>query len=303
MAPGASTTKPKTKVIYVMGAGHSGSTILGVALGNCSDFFFAGEVEEWLVKSGRPPWADAEQAAFWQTVAAETDGADLFGSKAVPAIERSSALLRVDRWPTRRRLLGRYRRISEELLCAISRTAGASNVIDTSHFPLRARELKKLDAIDLYLVFLVRDPHGVIDSNLRQFKAHEVAERRLRTLMLNVNLWFTLLMSVVVFYGQRRDRRLFLRHETFVEDPESVLRQILELVGSQAAIPDLEELQVGAPLEGNRLIRRGVISLKRQPQRAERASLLTSVMQLPWRAILARLRPVATVPAAPEQAG
>ncbi|HTA34960.1 MAG TPA: sulfotransferase [Solirubrobacteraceae bacterium] len=303
MAPGASTTKPKTKVIYVMGAGHSGSTILGVALGNCSDFFFAGEVEEWLVKSGRPPWADAEQAAFWQTVAAETDGADLFGSKAVPAIERSSALLRVDRWPTRRRLLGRYRRISEELLCAISRTAGASNVIDTSHFPLRARELKKLDAIDLYLVFLVRDPHGVIDSNLRQFKAHEVAERRLRTLMLNVNLWFTLLMSVVVFYGQRRDRRLFLRHETFVEDPESVLRQILELVGSQAAMPDLEELQVGAPLEGNRLIRRGVISLKRQPQRAERASLLTSVMQLPWRAILARLRPVATVPAAPEQAG
>lgn len=293
----------RTNVIYVMGAGHSGSTILGVALGNCSDFFFAGEVEEWLVKSGRPPWADAEQAAFWQTVATEIDGADLFGSKAVPAIERSSALLRVDRWPTRRRLLGRYRRVSEELLCAISRTAGARNVIDTSHFPLRARELKKLDAIDLYLVFLVRDPHGVIDSNLRQFKAHEVAERRLRTLVLNVNLWFTLLMSVVVFYGQRRDRRLFLRHETFVEDPESVLRQILELVGSQAATPDLAELRVGAPLEGNRLIRRGVISLKRQPQRAERASLLTSVMQMPWRAILARLRPVASAPAAPEEGG
>jgi hypothetical protein len=303
MAREASTTNSRTNVIYVMGAGHSGSTILGVALGNCSDFFFAGEVEEWLVKSGRPPWADAEQAAFWQRVAAETDGADLFGSKAVPAIERSSALLRVDRWPTRRRLLGRYRRVSEELLCAISRTAGASNVIDTSHFPLRARELKKLDAIDLYLVFLVRDPHGVVDSNLRQFKAHEVAERRLRTLVLNVNLWFTLLMSVVVFCGQPRDRRLFLRHETFVEDPESVLRQILELVGSQAATPDLEELRVGAPLEGNRLIRRGVISLKRQPQRAERASLLTSVMQLPWRAILARLRPVASAPAAPEQVG
>lgn len=303
MARGASTTNSRTNVIYVMGAGHSGSTILGVALGNCSDFFFAGEVEEWLVKSGTPPWADAEQAAFWQTVAAETDGSDLFGSKAVPAIERSSALLRVDRWPTRRRLLGRYRRVSEELLCAISRTAGARNVIDTSHFPLRARELKKLDAIDLYLVFLVRDPHGVIDSNLRQFKVHEVAERRLRTLVLNVNLWFTLLMSVVVFYGQRRDRRLFLRHETFVEDPESVLRQILELVGSQAATPDLAELRVGAPLEGNRLIRRGVISLKRQPQRAERASLLTSVMQLPWRAILARLRPVANAPAAPEQVG
>jgi hypothetical protein len=301
MERGARTTDSRTKVLYVMGAGHSGSTILGVTLGNCADFFYAGEVEEWLVKSGVPPWADEERRAFWQSVSAGVDGADLFGNEAVRSIERSSALVRVDRWPTRHRLLRRYRRICEELLGAISRTAGAEQVVDTSHFPLRARELKKLSGIDLYLIFLVRDPHGVVDSSLRQLKPHEVAERRLRTILLNLNLWFTLLVSLVVFLGQRRDRRLFLRHEAFVQDPDGVLRQILDLVGSQASTPDLQQLRVGAPLEGNRLIRTDVISLRRRPQQAEGSSLLTTLLQLPWEPVLDRLRPAATARATVDQ--
>jgi len=60
---------------------------------------------------------------------------------------------------------------------------------------------------------------------------------------------------------------------------------------------------VGTPLEGNRLIRKDVISLKRQVQRAEASSLLTSVMQLPWKPVLGRLRPAATVQSKREQAG
>src|ERR1700722_15600288 len=107
MERAAATADSRTKVLYVMGAGHSGSTILGVTLGNCADFFYAGEVEEWRVKSGVPPWADEQRRAFWKSVSAETDGAELFGNEAVRCIERSSALVRVDRWRTRGRLLGR----------------------------------------------------------------------------------------------------------------------------------------------------------------------------------------------------
>jgi hypothetical protein len=295
MERAATTQDARTKLVYVMGAGHSGSTILGVALGNCADFFYAGEVEEWMVNAGKPPWMSGERHAFWEQVTAQTDGADLFGSEALYSIERSSALLRVDRWSMRRRLLSSYRRVCQELLRAIARTAGTSHVVDTSHFPLRARELKRLRDVDLFLLFLVRDPHGVVDSNLRQFRPHEIAERRWRTIIMNVNLWLTLLVSVAVFLGHRRDRRLFVRHEDFVSDPEGVLRQILDVVGSDAQVPDLSDLRVGAPLEGNRLIRTKRISLERRPQHPTRGSLLTTVMQLPWRPVLDSLRPVATV--------
>jgi Sulfotransferase family len=290
----ASTDTARPKVLYVMGAGHSGSTILGVTIGNCPGCFYAGEIDEWLVKAGTPAWADRERAGFWHTVTAEVDGADLFGGEASRCIERSSAVLRVDRWRTRRRLLARYRRVAEDLLRAISRTAGAGLVVDTSHFPLRARELKKLNGVDLYLVFLVRDPQEVVASNLRELSPHEVAERRLRTIAMNANLWLTVLVSVVVFLRQRRDRRLFLRHEAFVRDPEGVLRQILELVGSEAPTPDLQALRVGQPLEGNRLIRTDTIALERRTRRAKRSSLLTSLLQLPWNPVLSLLRPAAT---------
>jgi hypothetical protein len=290
MAPEPVPERPK--VVYVMGAGHSGSTILGVTLGNCEDFLYAGEVEEWLVKSGKPPWADRERAEFWREVGDQVDGSDLFGADANRYVERSSAVLRVDCWPRRRRILGRYRRVAEELLRAISRTAGVKHVVDTSHFPLRARELKQLDGIELYLLFLVRDPQAVVASNLRELSPHEVAERRLRVLLMNANLWFTQLVSIFVFLGHSRKRRLFLRHEEFLADPEGVLAQILHWVGSPAAIPDLTSLQIGAPLEGNRLIRSSVIALQRSTKSAPQSSLLTTLVQLPYAPLLRCLRPV-----------
>jgi hypothetical protein len=298
MAGDASRERPK--IVYVMGAGHSGSTVLGVTLGNCADFFYAGEVEEWLAKAGKPAWGETERMRFWGDVGARVDGSDLFGGEANRCVERSSALLRIDRWAARRRMLARYLRVAGDLLDAISQTASASYIIDTSHFPLRARELKKLDSIDLYLIFLVRDAHGVVRSNLLEISPHEVAERRLRTLVMNANLWLTQLISVCVFLRQPRERRLFLRHEAFLADPEGVLRQILTLVGSDAEIPDLSALRVGMPIEGNRLLRSQVIALRRASEPAERShqlpqpeSLLTKLLQSQWRPVLARLRPAA----------
>jgi hypothetical protein len=168
--------------------------------------------------------------------------------------------------------------------------SGASQIVDTSHFPLRARELQKLSGIELYIIFLVRNPHGVVASNLRALSAHEVAERRWRMLTLNAGLWITQLLSVLVFQRQPRDKRLFLRYEEFVADPEGVLRTILDAVGSTAEIPDLDRLQVGAPLQGNRLLRSETISLDRSPS-SPRTSPLTTLAQLPWGPVLGRLRP------------
>lgn len=286
----AAGTPLRPTVIYVMGAGHSGSTVLGVTLGNCADTFYAGEVEEWLVRAGQPGFRGSERTEFWDAVGEGVDDAGLFGGDVNRYVERSATVLRIDRWPARLRVLRRYRRVAEQLMRAIARVSGASQIVDTSHFPLRARELQKLSGIELYIIFLVRNPHGVVASNLRALSAHEVAERRWRMLTLNAGLWITQLLSVLVFQRQPRDKRLFLRYEEFVADPEGVLRTILDAVGSTAEIPDLDRLQVGAPLQGNRLLRSETISLDRSPS-SPRTSPLTTLAQLPWGPVLGRLRP------------
>ena len=232
-SPAGSTERPI--VIYVMGAGRSGSTILGVALGNCQDFFFAGELNKWLARSGTASLDDPERVKFWSGVSAEVeDASDLFGH-AASCLERSSVLFQPRRWPTRRRLRRRYRRIAEDLYQAIAHATGAGHIVDTSHYPLRARELQALAGIDLHLLYLVREPHSVVASLGRD----DVPERRFGMFAANVYLWLTHLLAVVTFLRHPRERRLFVRHETFRADPEGVLRQILSHVGSTAATPDL----------------------------------------------------------------
>jgi hypothetical protein len=287
-----SSSKPK--VVYVMGAGRSGSTILGIALGNCADFFYAGELDKWLPNAGVTPLDGVGRARFWGEVRREVSGADSLLGYAARCLERSSSLFRPRRWTVGRRLRAPYRRVAAELYRAVSRTAGTRHVVDTSHYPLRARELQRASGIDLYLVFLVRDPQSVVAS----FARSDVREPTFGTLKTNAYLWLTHLLSLVVFLSQRPDRRVFLRHEDLIANPEGVLRGLLGWLDAPAGLPDLSALRTGIPIEGNRIVREDVVCFERQAGPSARRSILTRLLQLPWVPVFARLRPVATQPAA-----
>lgn len=286
-APVASGARPK--VLYVMGAGRSGSTILGVALGNCDGFFFAGELNKWLARGGTPSLADPERERFWSEVLARMpDASDLFGG-APSALERSSALFRPRSWRTRRRLRARYRAVAQALYEAIAGSTGAEHVVDTSHYPLRARELQALAGIELYLLLLVRDPRAVVASLARK----DVVERRFGMVAANAYLLLTYMVSAWVFLAHPRSRRLVVRHEELRAEPERVLRAILDFAGSSASLPDLRALNTGVPLHGNRLARGETVALERSPEPPASRSWVTRIVQLPAAVVLSSLRPTA----------
>ncbi|HYM54683.1 MAG TPA: sulfotransferase [Solirubrobacteraceae bacterium] len=296
----------RPKVVYVMGSGRSGSTILGIALGNCEDFFYAGELDNWLTRAGTPALGGSERTRFWSRVGEQVEGAeDLFGGESHRSLERSGSVFRIHRWRARRRLRPRYRQVTEGLYRAIAHTAGVTHVVDTAHFPLRARELRGIEGIDLYLVFLVRDPQSVVASFARNVNRHDAAARRRLAFTTNADLWLTHLLSAIVFLRHRRDRRMFLRHEDFLADPEGALRDILDRLDSPAAVPDLTSLSTGLPFRGNRLIGSDVVALQAQAERPVGGSRLTALLQLPWRAVFPRMRPAVTAssPREPVAAG
>jgi len=284
-----SSPESRPKVLYVMGAGRSGSTILGVCLGNCEGVFYGGELDKWLPREGRPAGEREEREELWQRVRERVPGAEpLFGREAHNNLERSSALFRRRARRVRARLRPEFLRVTQDLYRAIADTTGSTHVIDTSHYPLRARELQRLDGIELYALFLVRDPQGVVAS----FDRDDVPEPRFRESKTNAYLWLTYGLSLWVFLRQPRARRMLVRHEDLLAEPERVLRAILELTGSAAALPDLEHLKIGAPLQGNRLLAAETIALRRSAGGEKRPRRpLTAVLQAPWSAIFARLRP------------
>jgi hypothetical protein len=294
MSQGANGDGEPVKLVYVMGAGHSGSTILGITLGNCDGFVYAGELEEWLMSPERSRWGAADRQRFWSAVRARVHGAEeLFGGEANRCLERSSAAVRPDLWRRRRRMRPLYRRVAGDLIRAVAEVAQARYVVDTSHFPLRARELRRLAGVELYLIHLVRDQRAVVASNTRELSPHEVAEIRWRKLTLNVKLWLTQLLAIATFVTHPRERRLFVRHEDFLEDPSGVTRQILDMLGSPAELPDLQSLAVGAPLQGNQLIRSQSVAIRAASSHRPPRDTATRLAQAIWAPLLSRLRPAA----------
>jgi sulfotransferase family protein len=285
----------RPRVIYVMGAGRSGSTILGVTLGNCANLFYAGELDKWLLRAGRPKRSGERREAFWGEVLGRVaDPQPLFGGQCHRYLERSSALLRLRGLWLRRRLRRPYRRVMGELYRAIATVSGATHVVDTSHYPLRARELQRVEGIDLYILLLVRDPRAVIAS----FGREDVLEPRFGPAKTRAYLLLTHLLCAWVFRKQPPERRMVLRYEDFVADPQAVIGSLLGRVGSPAELPDLGSLSTGIPLQGNRLIHEDVVALRRRQPSAERAVGLERVLNLATIAPLARLGPRLPVPAA-----
>ncbi len=253
--------RERAKVVYVMGAGRSGSTILGVILGNCAGIFFAGELDKWLTRSGEPKLKDQRRIDYWASVRARIGEPDLLlGGKAHRYIERSSALFRLAHRRVRRDLLASYRRISSELYAAVAVTSGASYVVDTSHYPLRARELQALEAIDLYLILLIRDPRDVV----RSFARDDVVERQFRPMTTRAYLLLTYVLSAWVFLKHPRERRMVLHYEDLLEDPTSVLSELLDRLGCRSELPQLDSLSTGIPLHGNRLLDAELVSFDRR---------------------------------------
>jgi Sulfotransferase family len=287
--PTAGGSSGRPKVIYVMGAHRSGSTVLGVTLGNCANVFFAGELHSWLTRRGVASFGGEDGKRLWQAIAEDVEGAqELFGHETQLYLDRSSVIFRLHKWPMRRRLRQPYRRIYADLYRAIAHATGASHIVDTSHYPLRAIELQALSSVELYLLFLVRDPQGVVAS----FDARNTDSPSKSALTTNAQLWVTHVFCLLAFHRQPRERRMFVRHEDFLADPEGVVRQILDQTGSSAPIPDLTALRTGSPLQGNRFLKRSdVIALSGPRPASERPSRMTTLLQLPWRPIFARLRP------------
>jgi len=282
------TPPARPQVFYVMGAGRSGSTVLGVTLGNCESVFYAGELDAWLSRSGEPQIEGAERTRFWAAVRGRVEGAaELYGKDSERAIERSLSLFRVKEWPVRRRLRAPYRRVAESLYNASAAEASTPFIVDTSHYPLRARELQALAGIDLYLIYLMRDPQRVVGS----FARKDVPQYTKSTLTTNVYLWLTNALAILMFLRHARRRRLFVRYEDLIADPARVVGTILATANVSVPPPDFSALRTGIPFQGNRLISSEVIALQAEGPRRARPSLATSLLQLPWTFALSLLRP------------
>ncbi len=239
-----------TKVLYVLGTQRGGSTVIGRVIGSQPGFAFAGEVRRlWArgVGPGRtcgcglsfdecPFWSAVlpevlvdgltpARVATWQEEVAPSHRSWLHAERVARAGEPGA-----EAWPA----LGHYRAAMGRMYAAIGHALGARVVVDSSKLPADAAVLAGIEGVGAYVLHLVRDPRGVVHSQLRR-RAPWGGLRRAKVVTLSAG-WAVRHAAAGRLARRWPDGRwLRLRYEDFVSQPARALALVAELVGERPA--------------------------------------------------------------------
>jgi hypothetical protein len=266
--PVAPDDRRSLKVLYVIGYGRSGSTIIGNILGELEDAVHVGELRSlWgLGLLGRRVCGcglPIRSCEFWSRVAKAGLGAPGAGDidpREARRLQREVVRLRTTRSMLRlggdlahgSADLRAYAAIVERTYRGIAEAAGASFVIDTSKHVADGALLTLLPGLDVTFVHLVRDPRAVAYSWQRVLRSpgEGVREQMPRHgAFTSGRSWVaTNLGAHAVGRAVGPRRSIVIRYEDFATTPRATCERILEMVGHSP---------VGLPFDGDHAVALG----------------------------------------------
>ena len=239
----------RPRVLYVVGSGRSGTTLLDNVLGTLPGYFSTGELQLlWLALRQRSgcgcgrPVADCE---VWSRVIERCHREiSWFDPQRVEHLVQNE--LRIKHTPRLLRRLPHQLQTRPELaqLAEVLRSVylgtaeytGSRVIVDSSKSPAPATILSALEeAIDPFIVLLVRDPRAVAYSwRSRQptLDRHRPGEMHQLTGLRSSLRWTaTNLLGERVRKRLGKDRSLVVRYEDFISNPRVTLKRIARMMG------------------------------------------------------------------------
>jgi hypothetical protein len=276
------------RVVYLMGAGRSGSTVLDIILGNHPEVVSVGEMTNlplsaFVARSSAscacgqrgnicPFWDDVRREWIKRTGVDDVKGY-LVLKNAFEGFKELWCWLRLLR--ERRRPSPQFQAYAEHtcaLFKAIRTVSGKSIIVDSSKNPARALALTMMHGVDLRLIHLVRDGRGIAWSMKRVFIEDEkVAVQKYtksRPVWRTAFSWLVInLQSAWVCRQLDRDKSMRVRYEDFVTNPRGALERIGGLIDVDfTSVADVisagDALEIGHTIAGNRLRLAGRVRLR-----------------------------------------
>ncbi len=233
-------------MLYIVGWGRSGTTILGNILGELPGFVHVGEVRAvWdcaldALRCGcGQPTGDC---ALWQRVLRRALGSEAVTPEALCA--RIALRQRVDRTRHLPQLLGlgaatlqphldEHLRSLAQLYGAIREVTGAQVIVDSSKMPSHALLLGRLPDVELTLLHLVRDPRATAYAWRKLRPALDSESERLMPRYSAAKTafhWMVWNALAELAWGRGGHYQL-VEYAQFVREPQRVVQQALALLG------------------------------------------------------------------------
>ncbi|MGF1467992.1 MAG: sulfotransferase [Sandaracinaceae bacterium] len=182
------------RLVAIAGAGHSGSTLLGLVLGSHPSVVYAGE---------------AKKSRF-------------LGDPKKPLRKRVCKLCGPD-CPVWSRIEARP---APDVYEALSRLTGAPTVVDSTKDPAWIREGRRLAdraGIAHRLLFLQRDGRAVVNSRLRKDRGADPDDL--------IRRWRARIEATRALVAEHPDRSLEVRYEALATEPRATVRRICAFLG------------------------------------------------------------------------
>jgi hypothetical protein len=302
--PARQTDAPPVNVVYILGAGRSGSTLLNRILGNHPNIIGAGEMihfsDPFIDDSHCSCGLQIPACPFWSEVYRRwkeqlgSDGITDY-QKLQPHFEQYThphhkrgffeginrffigmpRLLKERRNPSID--FQRYAEQTQTLFEHIRSVSGVKFIVDSSKYPFRAFAFSLMPRINLYVIHLVRDGRGVAWSHKKQTRDPLPVWRSTESWGRNN------LMSNWVRKQLVPERTLLCRYEDVVLKPAETLGKIGLLIGQDftSVTEDLREarpLPVTHTFAGNTMRMSSIIQLK--PDTAWKENLSPQELQI-----------------------
>ena len=269
------STETPVRVVYVMGCGRSGSTMLDTLLGNHPSIESVGEachvpLRAWMSNGYCACGTRSEVCEFWVDVHErwrQRVGADPVEEYATMIHELESrrvwlpALAREARRPESR--FRQYLRMTGALMEAIREVSGKPVIVDSSKRPARALALSMIPQVDLRVVHLIRDCRGVAWSGKKRFVVDEkggVSRNDPGKEVWKMSMIWGI-SNVLSSWVRRKlpsSHSIQVRYEDYVTNPEDALTRIGRLIDLDMspvvqAVAAQQPMQIGHTIAGNRL--------------------------------------------------
>ena len=231
------------KYIYVMGRGHSGSTVFDAMLGNTDSIESVGELVSGMgrLESLCSCGAVMKQCEYWTKVRHRFE--ENVGYTWEMAVSKSVAQSHLSQFPSTlirsTEAFSELRTITEYLANSVTRVGGKQAILDSSKTPTRALFLVR-NFDDSRVIHLVRNPTGILASNYWRLK-HGKGFRFLRRTYTNQKLTpFFLLLSAISWMAGNllaelvkfiRPQQVFrIRYEDIASEPERLFEELSQFL-------------------------------------------------------------------------
>lgn len=214
--------KNKPNVLYLLGAGRSGTTMLTTVLNNHPEIFAVGEMDQFLdyVKDNKDCSCgeDLTECVFWSQILKDLDVDEINSEETVNFSNRMEKHYMIPRHLLKRRPNSEYSEIIDKIFGALDRNVSKPWLLDSSKYIARYLLLRKNKNLRVKGIYMVRDVRGVIHSFGKNVQTPKKPLPAIAYYVL-VNLW-GLFVSLI------DSKVIRIRYEDFVNDPEAIISKL-----------------------------------------------------------------------------